>query len=159
MTRETPRLRDGIIVLAKLGIVQVRVLFGSGRFWSGILCAAMFSRGTSFIDRPPKADTVATGAIEAFISYPAWGWMLVMASVMIGLAYASKRLRVLGIFGHLFGMFAYGTFSFSTVIAAIWFEQAWATAGTFMSQGLLHAACAIYLGNDIGQLREVKGDE
>lgn len=134
---------------AKLGIVQVRTLFGSGRFWSGLLCMAMFTRGTSFIERPPKADTITSGAIEAFISYKTWGWLLIIAAVLILLAYTSIKARWAGIAGHLFGMWAYGTFGLSTIISAIWFEQQWATAGTYMSQGLLHAACAIYLGNDI----------
>lgn len=153
---QSRRARDVIIMAAMLVIVQVRTMFGSGRFWSGILCAAMFARGTSFIDRPPKSNNVTSGAIEAFISYQIWGFLLIASSVLIVAAYSSKKLRKLGIAGHLFGMWAYGTFGLSTIISAIGFGQPWATAGTYMSQGLLHAACAIYLGNDISQMREEK---
>lgn len=152
------RVRDLPIMMARMGMVQVRHLFGKGWFWSGALCAATFSRGSSFISRPPNNDTIAAGAVQAFISYRTWGYMLLVAAVLIVAAHSSKRLRICGIFGHLFGMWAYATFGLSTIIGALWFGQSWATAGTFMCQSLLHAACAIYLGDEVGIGKEVRRD-
>lgn len=157
-SRRTTRVRDLLVMFVRLGMVHIRTLLGSGRFWSGILCAAMFSRGSSFIDRPPPSNTLTSGAIEAFISYQTWGYLLIAGALLIGLAYSNKKLRVLGIAGHLIGMWAYGTFALSTVISAVGFGQPWATAGTFISQSLLHAACAIFLGDDIGKAKEVNGE-
>jgi hypothetical protein len=133
---------------------RVRTLFGSGRFWSGVLCAATFSRASAFIERPPRTGSISSGAIEAFWSYHTWGIILLISGVMMVIAHADKRLLNAGVLGHLFGMWSYGMFGMSVTISAIFFGQSWATAGTYMSQALLHAACAIYLGDEVSRHRE-----
>jgi len=141
--------------MAKVVVMRrVRTLFGSGRFWSGILCAATFARATAFIERPPRSDSVASGAIESFWSYNTWGIILLISALAMVIAHLDKRLLNVGVLGHLFGLWSYGMFSMSVIISAIFFDQSWATAGTYMSQALLHAACAIYLGDEVGHHRE-----
>lgn len=59
----------------------------------------------------------------------------------------------------MIAMWAYGTFGISTVIAAIGFGQPWANAGTLISQAVLHSACAIFLGDELGHSKEeAKGE-
>lgn len=142
------------IVAAVVVLKRVRTLFGSGRFWSGILCAATFSRATAFIERPPRTGSVTSGAIEAFLSYRAWGLILFVSALCMVIAHADKRFLNAGVLGHLVGIWAYATFGIATIISAIWLDQSWATAGTYMCQATLHAACAIYLGDEIAHHRE-----
>jgi hypothetical protein len=142
------------IMAAVIVMTRVRTLFGSGRFWSGILCAATFSRASAFIERPPRTDAITSGAIESFWSYNTWGILLLISAVGMVVAHADKRLLNAGVIGHLFGLWAYATFGIATVISAVFFGQTWATAGTYMSQALLHAACAIYLGTEVSHHRK-----
>ena len=135
-------------------MLRIRAVLADGRFWSGVLAAASLSRGTAFIERPPLTDTVASGAIEAFISYQTWGIILVITSAGIAFGYMHKSLHPVGIVSHLVSIFAYGTFAMSTTVAAIGFGQSWSALGLYFTQVVLHIACAIFLGDEIGRHKQ-----
>jgi len=141
-------------MLGKVTIVHVRALLADGKFWSGVLAAASFSRGTAFIERPPTSATVASGAIEAFINYRAWGIILLLTAVGIVIGYVWKRLAVVGLLSHLVSLFAYGTFALSIAAASIWYGYSWSNLGLYFTQSVLHVACAIYLGDEIARHRQ-----
>ena len=142
-------------MLGKASMLRIRSLLSDGKFWSGVLAAASLSRGTAFIERPPPNDTVASGAIEAFIDYQAWGILLLLTSAGIALGYMHRSLHPVGIVAHLVSIVAYGTFAISTAVAAIAFGQSWSALGLYFTQVVLHVACAIFLGDEIGRKREV----
>lgn len=133
---------------------RVRAVLGNGKFWSGVLAAASLSRGTAYIERPPVSDTVAAGAIEAFIPYQAWGVILVVTGIGIIIGYMHRSLCIVGIFAHLISVFAYATFAVSVAAASIWFEQSWANLGLFFTQTFLHVACMLFLGEEIARLKQ-----
>lgn len=135
--------------------VQVRAVLANGKFWSGILCAAAFSRGTAYIQRPPAADTYAGRAIETYVSYTMWGWLLLMTTVAIIVGHLVPRLRGLGIFGHAFSIVIYGTFGISLVAASFASStQSWANAGGYVVGGALHFACAVYFADEVARHRQ-----
>jgi hypothetical protein len=142
-------------MLGKASMLRIRALLADGRFWSGVLAAASLSRGTAFIERPPVGDTVSSGAIEAFISYQTWGIILLMTSLGIALGYMHRSLHPVGIVAHLVSIVAYGTFAISTAVAAIGFGQSWSALGLYFTQVVLHFACSVFLGDEIGRKREV----
>jgi drug/metabolite transporter (DMT)-like permease len=134
-------------------IPWVKLLLVSGRFWSGVLATAAFSRGTSYLERPPESNSFSSGAIEAYISYPIWGMILVVSVFFIALGHSALPLRNLAIFGHLLCLATYGTFGFSVAISALFYGQPWATAGSFMAIAFMHGARAVFLGEEIAQSR------
>lgn len=140
-------------------MLRIRMILANGRFWSGVLAAASFSRGTAYIERPPVSTTVASGAIEAFIPYQAWGIILLGTVIGIVLGHCCRSFRNLGIVAHLISMWAYGTFGVSTAAASIYSGQSWGNLGLLITQAILHAACAIYLGDEIARTKqEVQGE-
>ena len=135
-------------------MLRVRMILADGKFWSGVLAAASFSRGTAFINRPPESATVATGAIEAFITYRAWGVILLVTAIGIVLSHFHRGLMGVGIVSHCISVFVYGTFTLSLAIASIWFGSSWSNLGLFMTQTILHFSCAIFLGSEIARFRQ-----
>lgn len=150
----TIRVRDFVAMLGKASMMRIRMILANGRFWSGVLAAASLSRGSAFIERPPVSNTVASGAIEAFITYRAWGVILLVTAAGIVIGYSHKRLAYMGLFAHLLSVFAYGTFTVSTGVAAIGYGQSWSNLGLLFTQSVLHFACAIYMGDEIARFRQ-----
>lgn len=143
--------------LASLGMAvmsRIRIVLANGKFWSGMLAAASLSRGTAFIERPPSPTTIASGAIEAFISYPAWGVVLLATAAGIGVGHMHKRFHVIGVLAHLASLFAYATFALSVLGASVWGGESWASLGLLAVQSVLHFACAIYLADQIARFRQ-----
>jgi hypothetical protein len=134
--------------------VQVRAVLANGKFWSGILCAASFSRGTAYIQRPPVANSFAGKAIETFIEYPTWGWLLLMTTFAILVGHLVPAVRWMGIFGHAFSIIIYGTFAVSTIGASFFSNQSWATSGGLVVGCLLHFSCAIYFADEVACHRQ-----
>lgn len=135
-------------------MLRIRAVLANGRFWSGMLAAASLSRGTAYIERPPLSDTVASGAIEAFIPYKAWGILLLATAFGIMIGYLHKNLTVVGLLSHLVSVFAYGTFALSITGASIIAGYSWANLGLFTTQSVLHVACAIFMGDEIARFRQ-----
>lgn len=133
--------------------MQVRAILANGKFWSGILCAASFSRGTAYLERPPEAVSLAGKSIEAYIPYRAWGILLVVTVVMILIGHLMPRLRWSGVAGHIISVFAFGTFGVSLGIASIVGNQSWANTGLFLVGAALHFACAIYFADEVSRHR------
>ena len=155
MTRK-PHYRwvNRAVMLWLASMLRLRIILSNGKFWSGILAAASFSRGTAFIERPPIATTVASGAIEAFITYRTWGWILIASAIGIILSQMHKSLRNVGVVSHLVSLWAYGTFALSTALASLYTGQSWSNLGLFATQSILHVACAIYIGDEIARSRQ-----
>lgn len=130
----------------------MKALLASGKFWSGVLATAAFSRGTSYIERPP-GESFSSGAIEAFIPYNVWGIILIVSVCFIAAGHCSGQLRNLALLGHIVCVGAYGTFGFSVGISALFYEQPWSTTGSLMVVALLHAARAVFLGEEIARDR------
>lgn len=147
------RVRELVAMLGKASMMRIRLILANGRFWSGVLAAASLSRGSAFIERPPTSDTVASGAIEAFITYRAWGVILLVTAGGIVIGYSHKRLATVGVLAHLLSVWAYGTFAISTAVAAIGFGQSWSNLGLLFTQFLLHVSCAIFMGDEIARFR------
>lgn len=137
-------------------MMRMRTVLADGRFWSGVLATASLSRGSAFIERPPLSQTVASGAIEAYVDYHTWGIILLITAAGIALGQMHRSLHPVGIVAHLVSIVAYGTFAFSTTVAAVGYGQSWSALGLYFTQVILHIACAIYLGDEIGRKREVK---
>lgn len=135
-------------------MVRLRIILSNGKFWSGILAAASFSRGTAFINRPPVTSNVASGAIEAFITYQTWGWILILTSAGILVSQLHKKLRNIGVLAHIVSVWAYGTFTLSVAISSIYTGQSWSNLGLFFTQVVLHITCAIYIGDEIARARQ-----
>lgn len=155
MTRKPQlRVRDRVAMLGKASMMRIRLILANGKFWSGVLAAASLSRGSAFIERPPQSQSVASGAIEAFIPYRAWGVILLVTAAGIVIGYSHKRLCIVGLFAHLLSVFAYVTFTVSTGAAAIGYGQSWANLGLLVTQSFLHVACAIYMGDEIARFRQ-----
>ena len=154
-THPVRRFRNLTLMFGKASVKRAQIILANGKFWSGVLAAASLSRGTAFIERPPAGGnvTVATGAIEAFIRYPAWGVILLVTAIGIIVGQMHRQLHPIGIVSHCVSIFAYGTFTFSLAIASIWYGSSWSNLGLFMTQTILHFACAIYLGNEIARFR------
>lgn len=139
--------------------MQIRAIFANGKFWSGILCAASFSRGTAYMERPPAVATAAGRAIETYIKYPTWGWMLLATMTLTVVAHLVAPLRVLGMIGHGVSILIYGTFGLSLLGSAIGYGESWANVGLYLLAALLHAACLIYFADEIAiHRREVSLD-
>lgn len=134
--------------------VQVRAILANGKFWSGILCAASFSRGTAYLERPPEAITLAGKAIEAYVPYRAWGVVLLVTCVLIILGHLMPRLRWAGMAGHVLSVFAYGTFGLSLGIASFVGNQSWANTGLYLVGATLHFACAVYFADEVSRHRQ-----
>jgi hypothetical protein len=152
---KTARHRYGQAINAALKgilVANAKMLMASGTFWSGVLCMASFTRATSYLERPPEG-TFTSGAIEALIPYWAWALILFLSVAAIVLGHLNIKLKSLAMLGHLIAHAAYGTFGLSVVIAAIWFDQSWANAGTLPSQAILHSARAIFIGDEIAKWR------
>lgn len=133
--------------------MQIRAVFANGKFWSGILCAASFSRGTAYMERPPAATTAAGKAIETYIKYPTWGALLIATLVLILIAHVVPPLRVLGMIGHGFSIIIYGTFGLSLGLSAIFTSESWANTGLYLLAALLHAACVIFFADEVASHR------
>lgn len=133
---------------------RVKIVLANGKFWSGVLAAASLSRGTALVERPPESTTVASGAIEAFITYPAWGVILLVTAAGIVIGHMHKGLHPVGIVAHCVSVFAYGTFALSLLGASLFSGQSWSNLGLYMTQAILHFACAIFLGNEIARFRQ-----
>jgi hypothetical protein len=129
--------------------VQIRTIFANGKFWSGILCAASFSRGTAYLERPPPATTYAGRAIETYIKYPTWGALLLATMTIVVIAHVIPPLRSLGIWGHTLSVIIYGTFGLSLGASALVSSESWANTGLYLVAALLHAACAIYFADEV----------
>lgn len=136
----------------------MRILLVSGRFWSGVLAAAAFARGSSYIERPPR-DSFSSSAIEAFIPYSVWGIILLVSVLLVAVGHSSMPLRNLAIVGHTICVFAYLTFGFSVIWSAVFYGQPWTTAGSLMVVGLLHAARAIFLAEEIAHSRPRRSND
>jgi hypothetical protein len=134
--------------------MQIRAVLANGKFWSGMLCTASFSIGTSYIQRPPVVQTLAGRAIETYLGYPVWGYLLLVTTVLIVIGHLLAPLRVLGVVGHLLGVLAYGTFFLSLGISSLFGGQAWANTGLYFLGVVLHVACAIFMADDIAKYRE-----
>lgn len=134
--------------------MQIRAIFANGKFWSGILCAASFSRGTAYIERPPAVKTYASRAIETYIKYPVWGALLLATLVLIVIAHVIPPLRVLGIIGHTFSVLIFGTLGLSLCASAFISGESWANTGLYIVAAFLHAACAIYFADEVAAHRE-----
>jgi hypothetical protein len=134
--------------------MQIRAVFANGKFWSGILCAASFSRGTAYMERPPAASTYASRAIETYIKYPTWGALLLATMVLVVIAQVLAPLRVLGMIGHGFSVIIYGTFGLSLGASSFISNESWANTGLYLVAALLHAACVIYFADEVAAHRE-----
>lgn len=134
--------------------MQIRAILANGKFWSGILCAASFSRGTAYLERPPEASTTAVRAIEAYIPYTAWGIILLVTVCLIVLGHLVPMLRWAGVVGHTVSLFAYGTFGLSLGISSILYYQSWANTGLYLVGASLHFACAIYFADEVSRNRQ-----
>lgn len=106
------------------------------------------------MERPPAANTYAGRAIETYIKYPTWGWLLLATMTLIVIAQLIPPLRVLGMVGHGVSILIYGTFGFSLLGAAIAYGESWANTGLFLLAGLLHAACVIYFADEVARHRK-----
>jgi len=134
--------------------MQVRAILANGKFWSGILCAASFSRGTAYLERPPDVITLAGKAIEAYIPYRVWGILLIVTVGLIILGHLMPRLRWAGVAGHIISVFAYGTFGLSLGIASVVGDQSWANTGLFLVGATLHFACAVFFADEVSRHRQ-----
>lgn len=134
--------------------MQIRAIFANGKFWSGILVFASFSRGTAYIERPPAVTTYAGRAIETYIKYPTWGTLLLATAVLVVIGHLVPPLRSLGLIGHTLSVPIYGTFGLSLGASAFISSESWANTGLFLVAALLHAACAIYFADEIALHRE-----
>lgn len=134
--------------------MQLRAILANGKFWSGILVFASFSRGTAYIERPPTSQTLAGRAIETYIGYPAWGVMLLVTATFIMGGHLLGNLRVLGVIGHAFSVLIYGTFGLSLGLAAIVSQESWANTGLFLVGAALHVACAVFFADEISRHKE-----
>lgn len=133
---------------------RAHIVLANGKFWSGVLAAASLSRGSALIERPPASTTVASGAIEAFITYPAWGVILLVTAAGIVIGQMHRGLHPVGIVAHCLSVFAYGTFTISLIGASLISDQSWSNLGLYATQTILHFACAIFLGNEIARFRQ-----
>lgn len=134
--------------------MQVRAILANGKFWSGILCAASFSRGTAYLERPPETVTLAGKAIETYIPYHVWGVVLLLTVAFIAVGHLMSSLRWAGAMGHIVSVFAYGTFGLSIGIASLISDQSWANTGLFLVGAILHFACAIYFADEVSRHRQ-----
>lgn len=134
--------------------MQIRAIFANGKFWSGILCAASFSRGTAYIERPPVVTTYAGRAIETFIKYPTWGVLLLATMTLVAIGHIMPPLRWLGLVGHTLSVPIYGTFGLSLGASAFISSESWANTGLYLVAAFLHAACAIYFADEVALHRE-----
>lgn len=134
--------------------MQLRNILANGKFWSGLLAYASLSRGTAFIERPPEPTTFGTRAIEAFITYPAWGVILLVTAIGIVLGQMHRGLLPVAIISHLVSVFAYGTFTLSLVGASLYAGQSWSNLGLFTTQTVLHFACSVFMGSEIARFRQ-----
>lgn len=139
-------------------MASARVLLASGTFWSGVLCMASINRGTAYLERPPESSTVSSGAIETFMPYWGWGVILLVTAAAIILGHLNKSLRPCAIVAHVISAWAYGTFAFSTIGAAIVTGQSWVGFGTLFTQALLHGARAVFIGDAIAEDRGANAD-
>jgi hypothetical protein len=138
-------------------LVQLRAILANGKFWSGILCAASFTRGTAYLERPPTVNSLATRAIETYLSYQVWGILLLVTTTLIGLGWLTPW-KAIGIIGHCFSVIIYGTFGLSLGLAAIFSGESWANTGLYMVGAVLHVACAVYMADEVAKQRQGGGD-
>jgi hypothetical protein len=102
-------------------------------------------------------NTLATRAIETYISYHVWGVLLLVTTVAIALGWLS-RWRAVGIVGHCFSVIIYGTFGLSLGLSAIISGESWANTGLYLVGAVLHVACAVYMADEVAKQRQGGGD-
>lgn len=138
-------------------LVQLRAILANGKFWSGILCGASFSRGTAYLERPPVVNTLASRAIETYISYRIWGILLLVTTALIALGWFTTK-KVFGVVGHCASVIIYGTFGLSLGLSAIFSHESWANTGLYLVGAVLHVACAVYMADEVAKQRQGGGD-
>jgi hypothetical protein len=111
----------------------------SGEVWSWLCAGCALQRGLSYLLRPPTVNTRTENVIEHFVSYTAWGWIVLAVAISVA-AGLVMGWRLLELAGHIVGSAVYVLLGGSVILSALWLGQPWAPSGALLFIAAMHMA-------------------